>query len=179
MSPALKSIVVPISEVPLEDAVCDEFGGGNSVRRSVVLVVDDERMVADTLTMIFDRAGFETFTAYNGKGALEIASGIAPDILVSDVDMPLMNGVELAMTMMRIVPKCRVLLFSGHATFADLASARASGYDFPLLPKPVHPSVMIESVSRCLEEGGLAPARQRMHRPVRMRSLYRAVGIHG
>jgi DNA-binding NtrC family response regulator len=160
MSPVMKAVVVPISEVPLEDVVkLDE------VREQIVLVVDDEHLVADTLGVIFERAGFCTLTAYDAAGALEIAAAIAPDILVSDVDMPGMNGVELAMTLLERLPECRVLLFSGHATFADLSVARAAGHDFPLLPKPVHPAVMLENVSSCL---GRKPAKARMAEVVTM-----------
>jgi len=154
MSPSLKSVVVPISEVPVEEMV--RFG---DMREPIVLVVDDEHLVADTLGIIFKRAGFCTLTAYDAQGALEIASAITPDILVSDVDMPGMNGVDLAMTLLKLLPECRVLLFSGHATFADLSAAREAGHDFPLLPKPVHPSVMLENVSTCL---GRKPAKARL-----------------
>jgi len=165
MSPALKSVVVPISEVSTEDVVrLDE------VHEPIVLVVDDEHLVADTLAVIFERAGFCTLTAYDAAGALEIAAAIAPDILVSDVDMPGMNGVELAMTLIERLPKCRVLLFSGHATFADLSEARAAGHDFPLLPKPVHPAVMLENVSSCL---GHKPAKARMAKVVAMPRMLR------
>lgn len=154
MSPSLKSVVVPISEVPAEETI-----GMGGVHEPIVLVVDDERLVADTLGIIFKRAGFCTLTAYDAAGALEIAAAIAPDILVSDVDMPGMNGVELAMTLIKRLPECKVLLFSGHATFADLFEARAAGHDFPLLPKPVHPAVLLENVSSCL---GRKPAKLRM-----------------
>jgi len=160
MSPSLKSVVVPISEVPIEERV--DFGGS---KESIVLVVDDERLVADTLGIIFKRAGFCTLTAYDAVSALEIAAAIAPDILVSDVDMPGMNGVDLAMTLIKRLPECQVLLFSGHATFADLSGAREAGHDFPLLPKPVHPAVMLENVSTCL---GRKPAKARMAEVVTM-----------
>jgi DNA-binding NtrC family response regulator len=149
MSPALNSKVVPLSEVPVE---LDELELENEeAREPVVLIVDDERMVADTLALIFKRAGLCALTAYDAKGALEVASAIVPDLLVSDVDMPGMNGVDLALTMLERIPSCRVLLFSGHATHADLAPAVAEGHDFPLLPKPVHPAVMLDNVAKCLD----------------------------
>jgi DNA-binding NtrC family response regulator len=47
-------------------------------------------------------------------------------------------------------PACRVLLFSGHARSADLVNALDAGYDFPLLPKPMHPTEMLRQVSRML-----------------------------
>lgn len=150
MSPTFNSVVVSLGEVPFEDVT-----GIDETRRPVVLVVDDDRLVADTLTLIFKRAGFRALTAYDAKEALEIAESVQPDILVSDVDMPLTSGVDLAMTLMETLPECRVLLFSGHATLADLASAHAAGYDFPLLIKPVHPAEMLKNVAKCL---GRAPS---------------------
>jgi DNA-binding response OmpR family regulator len=149
MSPSLNSVVVSLSEVPYDDAVATD------AREPIVLVVDDDRLVADTLTIIFDRAGYCALTAYDAKGALEITRSIRPDILVSDVDMPLMSGVDLAMALQKALPACQVLLFSGHATLADLARARDAGHDFPLLTKPVHPVELLKSVRKCL--GGVAP----------------------
>jgi DNA-binding NtrC family response regulator len=155
MAPAFNSVVVSLSEVPREDVPFV-----NTVRGKIVLVVDDEHLVADTLSTIFKFAGFCAFAAYDAKGALELASAVRPDILVSDVDMPGMTGVELAMALLAMMPECRVLLFSGHATYADLAAARAAGHDFPLLSKPVHPAVMLKSVAKCLDS---PPAVARMH----------------
>jgi CheY-like chemotaxis protein len=162
MSPSLKSVVVSISEVPYEDVAVVE-----PKREPVVLVVDDEQLVADTLSLIFKRAGFCALTAYDAKGALEIAGAFAPDILVTDVDMPRMNGIELAMTLLERLPECRILLFSGHATMADLAVARAAGHDFPLLTKPVHPAEMLKNVSKCLGESWTA-AKPRMREIIQM-----------
>jgi CheY-like chemotaxis protein len=155
MAPAFNSVVIPISEVPYE-----EVSGAVENRDPIVLVVDDDRLVADTLTIIFNRAGFCALTAYDAAEALEIARAIQPDILVSDVDMPRMTGVELAMTLLQIIPECRILLFSGHATLADLATARAAGHDFPLLTKPVHPAEMLKNVKKCLGSGPAVARRQ-------------------
>jgi DNA-binding NtrC family response regulator len=150
MSPSLKSKVVPISEVPQEDVEDEGMSAVENPREPVVLVVDDDRLVADTLGLIFRRAGFCAFTAYDGSSALGIASTVSPDILVSDVHMPRMNGVDLAMAMMKLTPECQVLLFSGHATSSDLAVARAAGHNFSLLMKPVHPTELLKWVSKCL-----------------------------
>lgn len=134
-----------------------QFAGASSehadrgrARAPVVLVVDDERLVADTLSLIFQRAGFTVHTAYSASEALRIASQNPPSILLSDVDMPVTSGVDLAMTLLTRNPDCDVILFSGHASVADLARAEAAGYEFPLLPKPVHPQVLLESVSKRL-----------------------------
>ncbi len=145
MSPTCGSQVVPIDEVPMEDATegIDD--------RAVVMVVDDEPLVADTLAMILKHAGYHAVRAYNAKTALEMANVRAPDLLISDVAMPEMNGVELALGMMAIAPECKVVLFSGHARSVDLMRAYDAGYDFPLLAKPMHPREMLGQVAKSLQ----------------------------
>jgi DNA-binding response OmpR family regulator len=166
MAPAFNSVVVPISEVPHE-----EIASAVESRDPIVLVVDDDRLVADTLTIIFNRAGFCALTAYDAAEALNIARAIQPDILVSDVDMPRMTGVELAMTLLQIIPECRILLFSGHATLADLAIARSAGHDFPLLTKPVHPAEMLKNVKKCLGSGPAVARRQMFEDAPRLQQI--------
>lgn len=144
MSRVLKSEIVPIDEVPLPDEV--------ESRRPVVLVVDDERVIADTLGAILSNSGFAPLVAYNGKSAMEIARVIPPEILISDVMMPGMTGIELAIELVRAVPDCKVLLFSGQASTVDLlADARAAGHNFTTLSKPIHPTELLANISRCLE----------------------------
>src|SRR5258708_33754055 len=100
-------------------------------KQSVVLIVDDERVIADTLSIILSKSGFSTMTAYDGEGALELARAVHPDLLISDVVMPEMTGVELAIAVTETVPGCKVLLFSGQAaTVQRLAKARQAGRDF-------------------------------------------------
>jgi len=140
MSSFLNSEIIPLTEVPLEQTTLNP----------VVLVVDDEPLVADTLSIILSRAGFTTMTAYDAQTALELADITPPALLISDVAMPDMNGVELAIALLEIQPRCKVLLFSGHATNADLLTAMDAGHDFRLLAKPVHPTEMLRLVSRAL-----------------------------
>ena len=112
----------------------------------VVLIVDDERVIADTLSIILSRSGFSTMTAYDGESALEHDRTVHPDVLISDVVMPEMTGVELAIAVTETVPGCKVLLFSGQATTVDLLEkARHRGHDFTILTKPVHPTDMLPS----------------------------------
>jgi CheY-like chemotaxis protein len=145
MTPRLKFEVIPITEVPSEDPVVLPR------KLPVVLVVDDERVIADTLSMILSRSGFSTMTAYDGPSALELATGIAPDLLISDVVMPGMSGIDLAIAMKQTVPGCKVLLFSGQAATVDLLEqARQAGHNFTTLAKPVHPTDMLRRISECL-----------------------------
>ncbi|MEO6805245.1 MAG: response regulator [Edaphobacter sp.] len=145
MSPELKFDVVPLSEVPTEDAI------EVPVSPPVVLIVDDEKLIADTLSVILKNSGFTTLTAYDGSAALQLANEFNPDLLISDVMMPGMTGVELAITMARIQPECKILLFSGQAATVDLLEkARSLGHDFTTLTKPVHPTDMLKRISECL-----------------------------
>lgn len=115
--------------------------------RLKVLVVDDERLLADTTADILRRAGFETRTAYDAMSALETTAAFLPDFLVTDVMMPNMNGVELAIAISMMFPATKILLFSGQAGVSDiLEEGRTKGYEFPLLAKPIHPIKLIEGI---------------------------------
>ena len=144
MSPDLNFEVVSMSEVPFE-----RFIPAPEKQQRVVLVVDDERIIADTLSVILSRSGFRVLTAYDGLGALELAHGMSPDLLLSDVMMgPGMNGTQLAIQMVKNHPGCKVLLFSGNAATSDLlAKARVAGHEFTLMTKPVHPSDLLARIS--------------------------------
>jgi CheY-like chemotaxis protein len=61
--------------------------------------------------------------------------------------MPLMNGVELAIAITKMLPSTKILLFSGQAGISDLLEeGHFQGYEFPLLAKPVHPLRLIEAL---------------------------------
>ncbi len=110
-----------------------------------VLVVDDEKRIADTLKEILEMAGFHVVTAYDGWGALDAATHFQPDYLLSDVLMPGMNGVELAIAISKMFPAARILLFSGQAGISDiLLDGHRQGFEFELIAKPIHPLKLIE-----------------------------------
>ena len=72
---------------------------------------------------------------------------MAPDLLISDVVMPLLSGIELAIQLREVCPDCKVLLFSGQASTANmLEAARATGHDFEVLAKPVHPTDLLNRI---------------------------------
>ena len=112
--------------------------------KSKVLVADDERVIVDTLVIILNRSGFEATAVYSGEGAVEIAEELRPDMLISDVIMADMNGIDAAIQIRKILPDCKVLLFSGQAATADLLErASTQGYEFEVLAKPVHPQDLL------------------------------------
>jgi CheY-like chemotaxis protein len=110
-----------------------------------VLVVDDEKLIADTTCEILRGAGFHAHAAYDGWTALDIAGKLRPDYLLTDVLMPRMNGVELAIAITKMSPATRIVLFSGQAGISEiLLKGHAQGYEFDLVAKPIHPLELIE-----------------------------------
>jgi DNA-binding response OmpR family regulator len=109
-----------------------------------VLVVDDERLIADTLAVILWQHGYYAEAAYSGEAGLRQAQALNPDLVISDVLMPDMSGTEMAIQIRQFLPACRILLFSGQAATADLLEeAAAKGYTFEIMTKPVHPQNLL------------------------------------
>ena len=109
-----------------------------------VLVADDERVIADTLAIILNQSGFEATAVYTGEKAVEMAKTLKPDMLISDVIMTDLNGIDAAIKIRELLPACKILLFSGQAATADLLDrARGQGHEFEILAKPVHPQDLL------------------------------------
>lgn len=112
---------------------------------SKVLVVDDEELITETLREILRLAGFEVEIASDGWAALEVVPVFRPHYLLTDVLMPRMNGVELAIAVRKMFPETKILLFSGQAGISEiLLNGEREGFQFELLPKPMHPLKLIE-----------------------------------
>jgi CheY-like chemotaxis protein len=112
-----------------------------------IFVVDDEHVIASTLAAIFNMNGYSARSFTDPIEALAAAQSDAPDLLISDVAMPSLSGVDLAIQMRARYPMCKILLFSGQAGTLDLLkNARAQGHDFHLLSKPVLPSELLAEI---------------------------------
>ena len=143
--------------VPLADVFAKGIAAQTGPRNPVVLVVDDEVVIADTLTTILAQHGIAAMAAYDGPGALEIARVIPPDLLLADVVMPGMSGIDLAIAIQKDVPDCSILLFSGQAaTTGLLAKAGKAWCDFEVILKPIHPEKLVnlifERLNMCAEK---------------------------
>jgi CheY-like chemotaxis protein len=112
-----------------------------------IVVVDDEKRIADTLVLILNSEGYAAEAAYDGASALEICRRKVPDLILSDVVMPGMNGIELAIAVRQQFRDCHILLFSGQADTSEiLEDAKRRGYDFELLAKPLHPEELLTRI---------------------------------
>lgn len=123
-----------------------------------LLVVDDERLLADTLAVIFRANGYAVTVAYDAASAIEIAELAPPQLLITDFGLPDMNGVELALRVQELTAECNVILVTGMpdtaAPFLDVTAAHLSGSHFPLFTKPVDPGELVKAVSELLPWAG-------------------------
>ena len=112
-----------------------------------ILVVDDEDRVADSIAEILNGSGYKALATYDGASAIAEAKKKCPDVLLCDVLMPNMNGVETAKAIQDACPNTRVLLFSGHAATQDIVQdAISAGRAFKFLRKPLHPTALLNNL---------------------------------
>ena len=113
-----------------------------------ILLADDDRVIADTLSQILSLSGYETETVNSGEEAVSTAAKSKPDILITDVVMGGITGIEAAVRILEFIPTCLVILISGQANTADhLASACRHGHQLEILLKPVHPKILLERIT--------------------------------
>src|ERR1035438_2212261 len=113
-----------------------------------IFVVDDERSIADTLAVILRKSGYEARAFYDAQSALEQIESGCPELVITDVVMPGMSGVEMAILIRERHSTCKILLFSGNATTMDLLQqARERGYAFEVVAKPIHPTDLLAIIA--------------------------------
>lgn len=117
-----------------------------------VLVVDDDRLVADTLALIFEKNGYHSMAAYSADEALECAREFVPNLLLCDVTMPGRDGLALALDVTREFPSCRIIVLTGF--YSNLMSVRehANKMSRPMgiLTKPCQPAELLRHVNDIL-----------------------------
>jgi CheY-like chemotaxis protein len=118
-----------------------------------VLVIDDECHIANTLAAMLHEIGYETVAAYDAISGLAQCENWAPDLIITDVVMPGMNGVEVGLVARQLYPHCKILLLSEVAMASEyLNQARQIGYDFELVEKPVPLSALLTRVAALVKD---------------------------
>jgi Response regulator containing CheY-like receiver, AAA-type ATPase, and DNA-binding domains len=118
-------------------------------KHTKILIADDECSVADSLGEILKCEGYTAAVVYNGPDAVISARTFKPHLLLTDVMMPGMNGVEAALKIRRFLPQCKVLLCTAHPESHKLwKSAATRGFHFALIEKPAAPSELLARVAR-------------------------------
>jgi len=114
-----------------------------NVKHLKILIADDERVIARTLALILKMKGYVPRAVFSGEDAVAAAAEFTPDVLVSDVIMTGMTGIEAALQIRRICPDVRVILFSGQAATSDMLDM-AYGQEFTIFAKPLHPETLLQ-----------------------------------
>jgi len=118
-----------------------------------VLVVDDDKLVADTLSLIFKANGFEAEACYSAAEGLERARTYDPELLLCDVTMPETTGLELAAKIDREMPECRILMLTAYSTNLVRVDEQAQKMSRPLsvLSKPCRPEDLLRHAGELLK----------------------------
>ena len=108
--------------------------------KSKVLVIDDEAHVAEALAMVLCIFGYDVRTENSGTDGLAQAALFHPDIVICDVMMPVVNGVDTVIQIDQQLPGRRIFLISAVPEFAvRLMAERGMPEAFQVLPKPIAP----------------------------------------
>lgn len=119
-----------------------------------ILIVDDEECILQSLHKIFDREGYQCTTTDNGAVALEHLRQHRVDVVLADIMMPKMSGLELLRTIKVIAPAVEVIMMTAFGTIEKAVECmRAGSYDF--IAKPLRRAIVVRSVQRALERGAL------------------------
>jgi DNA-binding NtrC family response regulator len=113
-----------------------------------VFVVDNEKVIARTLAEILSRRGFSARPFSSPLDALAAVRADIPDLLISDISMPGLSGIDLAIRVKEECPQCKVLLFSGQPSSFELLEDVRREHDFRMLEKPFHPSLLFSEIDR-------------------------------
>lgn len=117
-----------------------------------VLIVDDDRLVADTLALIFAKSGFDSRAVYSAEDALECAREFAPNLLLCDVTMPGRDGLALVCDITEQFPMCRIIVLT--AFYSNLKNVREQSSKLPrpvgILTKPCQPSELLREAAAML-----------------------------
>lgn len=120
-----------------------------------VLLVDDEQDIVDLLKYNLEREGYHVITALNGKDALKLAKANRPDLIVLDIMMPGMDGVEVC-TQLRQMQEFKntliTFLTARGEDYSQIAGFEAGADDY--ITKPVRPKVFVSKVKALLKRSG-------------------------
>jgi CheY-like chemotaxis protein len=117
----------------------------------MILVADDEPLVADTLVQILREEGYDAMFVSDGAAAVQFAQHARPQVVICDVIMPGLNGIDAAKKIREFLPEAHIILFSGQAAAAGLIErAESEGHRFQVLAKPIKPDVLLRHVEAAI-----------------------------
>ncbi|MDE1156580.1 MAG: response regulator [Acidobacteriaceae bacterium] len=125
-----------------------------------ILVVDDDQLVADTLSLIYEANGFEARACYSAAEGLEHARSFAPALVLCDVSMPDESGLVLAEQVNREMPECEVLMLTAYSSnqVSVLLHSMRMQRPLKLLAKPCPPDELLRETRALLPNPAPAAA---------------------
>jgi DNA-binding NtrC family response regulator len=119
--------------------------------KKVILIVEDDPTVGESLRLLFKKKGHDILLASNGKEALQLFQHKIVDLVVTDVVMPKMDGIELLEAVKGLRPETEVIVISAQGTIEKAVQAMKLGA-FDFIEKPINPRVISLLVERALEK---------------------------
>ncbi len=116
-----------------------------------ILIVDDEEAITNLMTLVFSREGYEVKTAENGEQALKIIQKENIHVIITDLNMPEMNGIKLCRAIRKTVPMAMIFAMTGYASLFELAECREAGFD-DYFVKPVNIKTLVKTAEDAFEK---------------------------
>ncbi|MEK9139387.1 MAG: response regulator, partial [Bacteroidota bacterium] len=130
-----------------------------------ILVVDDEQIIRDSISFILKKEGYTIEEAANGKAALDKITEQPYDVVITDIEMPVMQGIELLERVMQISPQTIVIIITAYGSLETaIAALRAGASDYIL--KPLEFDELLIKMKRLLEARSLTVENQLLRREI-------------
>ncbi|MBI1388967.1 MAG: response regulator [bacterium] len=117
-----------------------------------ILIVDDDRSYRSILSNVFARSDYRVSTAEDGQAALQLMESLPYDLVITDLQMPNVDGVALIQTLQNRFPQTRVIVMSAYAD-EDRYRSFLSNLSCRCLPKPFRRLDVLEMASQMLQDG--------------------------
>ena len=144
-----------------------------------ILIVDDEKHQRDILQMILDSEGYESVSARNGRHALQALRDQPFDVVLTDLKMPDMSGIDLLTALLKAQPGLCVILMTAHGSIGSAVDAMRKGA-FDYLTKPLEKDELLVVLGKGMERSRLVRENRLLKEQLRDRfRLESIIGIHG
>lgn len=124
-----------------------------------ILVIDDEQPTLKMFTMLLEAMGFAVLTAEDGKAGLDVFNSERPDIVLTDIKMPTMDGIEVLKSIKQVNPHAEVIVITGHGDM-DLAIQALNLDATDFINKPVQRQALSQALERAHERLALSRTQQ-------------------
>lgn len=121
------------------------------IGKKVILIVEDDATVGESIRLLLKKRGYAIFLASNGKEALHLFRHEMVDLVITDLVMPKMDGIELLEAVKGLKPETEVIVISAQGTIEKAVQAMKLGA-FDFIEKPINPKVISLVVERALEK---------------------------